>query len=59
MERSTDGGQTWSVVSSVHAMSSNGSVSTYAYYDGPGYLARACFQFTSWSGAAVHCSTGI
>ena len=59
MERSTDGGQTWSTVSGVHAMSSSGSVTTYAYYDGPGYLARACFQFTSWSGAAVHCSTGI
>jgi hypothetical protein len=59
MERSTDGGQTWSTVSGVHAMGSNDFVSTYAYYDGPGYLARACFQFTSWSGAAVHCTAGI
>lgn len=62
LERSTNGGNTWSNVSSVHAFN-NGSVysavNTYAYYDGPGYLARACFQFTSWSGAAVHCSPGI
>lgn len=59
LERSTDGGQTWSTVSGVHAMSSHDWVSTYSYYDGPGYLARACFQFTSWSGAAVHCTAGI
>jgi len=59
MERSTNGGQTWTTVSGVHAMGSNDFVSTDAYYDGPGYLARACFQFTSWSGAAVHCTAGI
>jgi hypothetical protein len=59
IERSTDGGQSWSTVSSVHAMGSDDFVSTYAYYDGPGYLARACFKFTSWSGAADHCSAWI
>ena len=58
MERSTNGGQTWSTVSGVHAMSGHDYVVTYAYYDGPGYLARSCFQFTSWSGAAVHCTAG-
>ena len=59
LERSTDGGETWHTVSGVHAMDSYEFVSTDAYYDGPGYLARACFQFTSWSGAAVHCTAGI
>jgi hypothetical protein len=59
LERSTDGGETWSTVSGVHTLDSEGFVSTDAYYDGPGYLARACFQFTSWSGAAVHCTAGI
>ncbi|MBF9069076.1 hypothetical protein [Streptacidiphilus fuscans] len=62
LERSTDGGKTWYTVSGVNALN-NGSVDstvqTYDYYDGPGYLARACFQFTSWSGAAVHCSPAI
>ncbi|TDT98296.1 beta-lactamase inhibitor (BLIP) [Streptomyces sp. 846.5] len=59
LERSTDGGATWHTVSGVHSLNSGGNVQTYPYYDGPGYLARACFQFTSWSGAAVHCSAGI
>lgn len=59
LERSTDGGKTWFTVSSVHSLSGNSSVTTYGYYDGPGYLGRACFQFTSWSGAAVHCNDGL
>jgi hypothetical protein len=62
LERSTNGGATWSVVSGVHYLNSGNTYTealTDAYYDGPGYLARACFQFTSWSGAAVHCSPGI
>ncbi len=62
VERSTDGGATWSYLSGIHALSSSSSpqnIWTYPYYDGPGYLARACFQFTSWSGAAVHCSAWI
>lgn len=28
------------------------------FYDG-GYLTYSCFQFTSWSGAAVHCTAGV
>ena len=63
LERSTDGGKTWTQVSGTHALSStttdSSSAPTDGYYDGPGYLARACFQFTSWSGAAVHCSPAI
>jgi len=62
LERSTDGGKTWSIESGINALndgSADTSVQTYDYYDGPGYLARACFQFTSWSGAAVHCSPAI
>jgi len=70
LERSTDGGQTWYTVSGVHSLTSASLsvaqwVQTDDYYDGtsgtwPGeYLARACFQFTSWSGAAVHCSPAI
>ncbi|TDT98297.1 hypothetical protein EDD99_6524 [Streptomyces sp. 846.5] len=59
LERSTDGGASWYTVSGVHSLSGNSSAETDAYYDGPGYLARSCFQFTSWSGAAVHCSHGI
>lgn len=46
LERSTDGGATWSYLSGIHALNSSSTpqdVWTYAYYDGPGYLARACF----------------
>ena len=28
------------------------------FYDG-GYYTFSCFQFTSWSGAAVHCTEGV
>ena len=63
LERSTDGGKDWQQISGTHALSSTTSSqqeqTTDPYYDGPGYLARACFQFTSWSGAAVHCSPAI
>ncbi|WP_427925116.1 hypothetical protein [Streptomyces sp. cg40] len=61
LERSHNGGA-FERVSSVHYLNDgNGEnyVQTYGYYDGPGYMARACFQFTSWSGAAVHCSPAI
>lgn len=63
LERSTNGGSTWTQESGIHALSSTLSSTdestTDPYYDGPGYLERACFQFTSWSGAAVHCSPAI
>lgn len=58
--RSTDNGASWQQLSGVHSLNSNPdqteSATTYNYYDGPGYLAKACFQYTSWSGAAVHCT---
>lgn len=63
LERSTDGGNSWYRVSGTHTLSatltSTDEATTDPYYDGPGYLARSCFQFTSWSGAAVHCSPAI
>ncbi len=65
LERSTDGGADWSQVSGTHELTSSTSeafqpgTATGGYYDGPGYLARACFRFTSWSGAAKHCTDGI
>lgn len=65
LERSTNGGATWSTLSGVHSLVPSGGSSddyyaaTDNYYDGPGYLARACFQFTSWSGAAVHCTAAL
>jgi hypothetical protein len=62
LERSTNGGSSWSAVSGSHALASLSDSDTSAvtdnYYDGPGYLARACFQF-SFSGAAIHCSPAI
>ncbi|PWI45015.1 hypothetical protein CK485_07515 [Streptomyces sp. ICBB 8177] len=46
--------------SGIHSITpGGGDGSTYGYYDGPGYMIQACFQFTSWSGAAVHCSPAI
>jgi hypothetical protein len=57
LERSTDGGGSWSVISGYHTVANNGNTqATDPYYDGPGYEARACFKFTSWSGAATHCT---
>jgi hypothetical protein len=57
LERSTDGGHHWSVISGYHVVDYNAE-STGQYWDGPGYLARGCFDFT-FIGAAVHCSRGI
>lgn len=28
-------------------------------FEDRGYLTQACFQFTSWAGAAVHCTGGV
>jgi hypothetical protein len=28
-------------------------------FDDSGFLTQGCFQFTSWSGAAVHCTAGV
>jgi hypothetical protein len=40
LERSTDGGNTWSRVSGEHDLYGGESVTTYNYWDGAGYLAR-------------------
>lgn len=61
LERSTDGGKHWYIISGYHLLDSVPVVesdSTGTYYDGVGYLARACFQFT-FSGAATHCTYGV
>jgi hypothetical protein len=57
LERSADGGESWSTISGDHTVLNNGAIQdTDPYYDGPGYEARACFKFTSWAGAATHCT---
>jgi hypothetical protein len=38
--------------------SSGGALRSPSFFDGT-YLTRTCFQFTSWSGAAVHCTAGV
>lgn len=61
LERSTDGGATWYTVSGYHTvydLSTEDLDSTYPYWDGPGYLARACFHL-NFTGAAKHCTYGI
>lgn len=40
LQRSTDGGRTWTDVSSVHSVIDGQSVTTYNYWDGAGYLCR-------------------
>jgi hypothetical protein len=40
LQRSTDGGRTWTNVSSWHDVSNGQSVTTYNYWDGAGYLCR-------------------
>jgi hypothetical protein len=61
LERDHDG-EGWQRISDYHYLDDTGSdthAETDQYYDGPGYLARACFQFTSWAGAATHCTPAI
>jgi hypothetical protein len=62
LERSTNGGATWFVVSGYHTLrdlsTSADLDSTYEYWDGAGYLARACFHL-NFAGAAKHCTYGI
>lgn len=55
-------GEGFKRISDKHALNNttgNADIPTDAYYDGPGYMTRACFQFTSWAGAAIHCSPAI
>jgi hypothetical protein len=40
LQRSTDGGQTWTDVSGYHQLGPGQSVTTYNYWDGDGYLCR-------------------
>jgi len=60
LERSTNGGSSWYQVSGSHPLASLSYSEAWTdnYYDGPGYLARACFQF-SFAGAAIHCTAAI
>lgn len=59
LERSTDGGSHWYMVSGTHTVASdrnNIHVDNTGYYsDATTYFARACFHFT-FSGAATHCT---
>ena len=57
LERSTNDGASWSLLSDYHTLASGAAdQNTDDYYDGPGYWAKACFKFTSWAGAATHCT---
>ncbi|NUS13289.1 MAG: hypothetical protein HOY69_18115 [Streptomyces sp.] len=42
LQRSTDGGRTWTDISDVHVGYGGVHAGTSYYYDGPGYLARVC-----------------
>jgi hypothetical protein len=42
LERSTNGGSSWSDLSYTHVGAGGQTVGTDYYYDGPGYLARVC-----------------
>jgi hypothetical protein len=42
LERSTNGGGSWSDLSYTHVGGGGQTVGTDYYYDGPGYLARVC-----------------
>jgi hypothetical protein len=58
LERSTDGGSTWSPISGNHWTSGPGTSSSFTswYYDGPGYMSRACVEDET---TFVHaCTTG-
>lgn len=62
LERSTNNGASWYLISGYHTLRDIAPDadldSTYPYWDGPGYLARACFHL-NFSGAAKHCTNPI
>ena len=61
LERSTDDGSNWYKISGYHTTYSTfvkTTDGTAQYWDGPGYLARACFHL-NFSGATIHCTAGI
>jgi hypothetical protein len=59
LERSTDGGIHWYMVSGTHTVASDPNNihvdNTAFYYDATTYFARACFHL-NFSGAATHCT---
>lgn len=62
-ERSTNYGKTWSALGSATTMYDFSSgeadlAKTYEYWDGPGYLARACFHI-NFAGSARHCTYAV
>ncbi|WP_426507216.1 hypothetical protein ACPPVO_53795 [Dactylosporangium sp. McL0621] len=61
LDRSTDGGSYWYTISGYHTVGSYSTAqydATGDYWDGIGYLARACFRL-NFAGSATHCSYGI
>ncbi|WP_329475152.1 hypothetical protein OG555_25955 [Kribbella sp. NBC_01484] len=62
LERSTNNGATWSSVAGTAILQNlSGAAdlaSTGEYWDGPGYLARACFHL-NFAGAAEHCTYAV
>jgi hypothetical protein len=61
LERSTDYGKTWFLISDRHTLRDLSTAdldSTYPYWDGSGYRARACFHL-NFAGAAKHCTYAI
>jgi hypothetical protein len=46
LERSTNGGKSWYMVSAEHHLDSGDHVTTHWYWDGAGYLARVCIDPT-------------
>jgi len=58
LERSTNGGHSWSVVSAIHWMAEGDTPYTTWYWDGPGYLARSCIsESVAAPLQSAHCSS--
>jgi hypothetical protein len=62
LERTTDWGLHWYRASGYHTVASQAGDINYAetgdYWNGAGYLARACFKL-NFSGAANHCTSVV
>jgi hypothetical protein len=59
LERSTDGGHNWNMLGDLHFTTGRGtSDATGWYYDGPGYMARACARDT-WKANPDTCTAGF
>ena len=57
LQRRASASSAWATIAGPHNMTTGTSWETDHYYDGGTRQIRACFQFTSWSGAAWHCTT--